>query len=205
MQYKYLLILRYSLINLVGLIFLFVLITQGYVTKAIKADITNMVIVILALFSVGFILAAYRTFWLSRELNYSFLKVLPPNSIAKDFLQNSKKLDASSRNNLAASLRIKLSSKINYIKFMANTLVILGLIGTVIGFIIALSGVDGSVSSNPEEVSKMVSTLIQGMSVALYTTLVGSICSVWLNICYQIMSTGANNLLSKIIELGEKK
>tara|TARA_Y100000589_G_scaffold326312_1_gene365842 strand:+ start:562 stop:1179 length:618 start_codon:yes stop_codon:yes gene_type:complete len=205
MQYKYLLILRYSLINLVGLVFLFVLITQGYVSKAIKADITNMVIVILALFSVGFILAAYRTFWLSRELNYSFLKTLPPNSIAKDFLQNSKKLDASSRNNLAASLRIKLSSKINYIKFMANTLVILGLIGTVIGFIIALSGVDGSVSSNPEEVSKMVSTLIQGMSVALYTTLVGSICSVWLNICYQIMSTGANNLLSKIIELGEKK
>ena len=205
MQYKYLLILRYSLINLVGLVFLFVLITQGYVSKAVKADITNMVIVILALFSVGFILAAYRTFWLSRELNYSHLKVLPPNSITKDFLQNSKKLDASSRNNLAASLRIKLSSKINYIKFMANTLVILGLIGTVIGFIIALSGVDGSVSSNPEEVSKMVSTLIQGMSVALYTTLVGSICSVWLNICYQIMSTGANNLLSKIIELGEKK
>jgi biopolymer transport protein ExbB/TolQ len=205
MQYKYLLILRYSLINLVGLVFLFVLITQGYVSKAIKADITNMVIVILTLFSVGFILAAYRTFWLSRELNNSYLKVLPPNSIAKDFLQNSKKLDASSRNNLAASLRIKLSSKINYIKFMANTLVILGLIGTVIGFIIALSGVDGSVSSNPEEVSKMVSTLIQGMSVALYTTLVGSICSVWLNICYQIMSTGANNLLSKIIELGEKK
>ena len=205
MQYKYLLILRYSLINVVGLIFLFVLITQGYVTKAIKADITNMVIVILTLFAVGFILAAYRTFWLSRELNYSFLKILPNHSLAKEFLQNSKKLDASSRNNLAASLRIRLSSKISYIKFMANTLVILGLIGTVIGFIIALSGVDGSVSSNPEEVSKMVSTLIQGMSVALYTTLVGSICSVWLNICYQIMSTGANKLLSKIIELGERK
>ena len=205
MQYKYLLILRYSLINVVGLIFLFVLITQGYVTKAIKADITNMVIVILTLFALGFILAAYRTFWLSKELNYSFLKILPNHSLAKEFLHSSKKLDASSRNNLAASLRIKLSSKIGYIKFMANTLVILGLIGTVIGFIIALSGVDGSVSSNPEEVSKMVSTLIQGMSVALYTTLVGSICSVWLNICYQIMSTGANKLLSKIIELGEKK
>ena len=205
MQYKYLLILRYSLINLVGLIFLFVLITQGYVAKAIKADITNMVIVILGVFTIGFILAGYRTFWLSRELNYSFSKVLPDNSIAKSFLQNSKKLDASSRNNLASSLRIKLSSKINYIKFLANTLVILGLIGTVIGFIIALSGVDGSVSSNPEEVSKMVSTLIQGMSVALYTTLVGSICSVWLNICYQIMSTGANKLLSRTIEIGEKK
>ena len=51
----------------------------------------------------------------------------------------------------------------------------------------------------------MVSTLISGMSVALYTTLVGSICSVWLNICFQILSTGANKLLSRIIELGEHK
>ena len=204
MQYKYLLILKYSLVNLVGLIFLFVLTTQGYLAKAIQADITNMVIVILLLFLVGFILAAYRTFWISKEINYTFSKNIPKNSFAKSFVTNSKRLDASSRNNLAASLRIKLLSKINYVKFLANTLVILGLIGTVVGFIIALSGVDGSVSSNPEEVSKMVSTLIQGMSVALYTTLVGSICSVWLNLCYQMMSTGANKLLSNIIELGEK-
>ena len=205
MNYKYLLILRYSLINLVGLTFLFVLITQGYVSKAIKADITNMVLVILGIFSIGFILSAYRTLWISRELNYSLERKLPALSLASEYVLNSKKLDASSRNNLAISLRLKLATKINFIKFIANTLVILGLIGTVIGFIIALSGVDGSVSSNPEEVSKMVSTLIQGMSVALYTTLVGSICSVWLNICFQILSTGTNKLLSRIIEIGEKK
>ena len=201
MNYKYLLILRYTLINLIGLIFLFVLITQGYVAKAIKADVTNMVIVILGIFSIGFILSAYRTFWISRELNHANdLRNRTNVSLANDFLLHSEKLDASSRNNLALSLRIKLVSKISYIKFIANTLVILGLIGTVIGFIIALSGVDGSVSSNPDEVSKMVTTLIQGMSVALYTTLVGSICSV----CFQVLSTGSNKLLSKIIELGEK-
>ncbi len=204
MKYKYLLILKYSLVNLVGLIFLFVLTTQGYLSKAIEADITNMVVVILIVFLIGFILASYRTFWISRELNYALSDKIPDKSLAKNFLNSSKKLDASARNNLAGSLRIKLVSKINYIKFLANTLVILGLIGTVIGFIIALSGVDGSVSSNPEEVSKMVSTLIQGMSVALYTTLVGSICSVWLNVCFQMMSTGANKLLSNVIELGEK-
>ena len=107
--------------------------------------------------------------------------------------------------NLASSLRIKLANKINLVKFIANTLVILGLIGTVIGFIIALSGVDGGVSSDPEEISKMITTLIQGMSVALYTTLAGSICSVWLNICYHILSSGANKLLAKIIEIGEVK
>jgi hypothetical protein len=205
MNYKYLLILRYSLINLVGLTFLLILITQGYLSKAIKADITNMVLVIIGVFSVGFILAAYRTFWVSKELNYTMKKKLPALSLASEYVSNTKKLDASSRNNLAISLRLKLATKINFIKFISNTLVVLGLIGTVVGFIIALSGVDGSVSSNPEEVSKMVSTLIQGMSVALYTTLVGSICSVWLNICFQILSTGTNRLLSRIIEIGEKK
>ena len=205
MNYKYLLILRYSLINLVGLTFLFVLITQGYLSKAIKADITNMVIVIIGVFFVGFVLATYRAFWISKELNYAMKKKLPALSLASEYVSNTKKLDASSRNNLAISLRLKLATKINLIKFISNTLVILGLIGTVVGFIIALSGVDGSVSSNPEEVSKMVSTLIQGMSVALYTTLVGSICSVWLNICFQILSTGSNKLLSRIIEIGEKK
>jgi hypothetical protein len=204
MRFKYLLILRYSIINLVGLTFLFVLFTQGYLKKAITADITNMVIIILFLFAIGFVVSAYRTLWVSKELNYAYAKKINSTSLSNEFLQKSKKLDASSRNNLAVSLRIKIASKINYIKFIANTLVILGLIGTVIGFIIALSGVDGSVSSNPEEVSKMVSTLISGMSVALYTTLVGSICSVWLNICFQILSTGANKLLSRIIELGEK-
>jgi biopolymer transport protein ExbB/TolQ len=205
MNYKYLLILRYSLINLVGFSFLFVLITQGYLSKAIKADITNMVLVIIGVFFIGFILATYRTLWVSKELNNAMKKKLPALSLASEYVLNTKKLDASSRNNLAISLRLKLATKINFIKFISNTLVILGLIGTVVGFIIALSGVDGSVSSNPEEVSKMVSTLIQGMSVALYTTLAGSICSVWLNICFQILSTGTNKLLSRIIEIGEKK
>ena len=120
------------------------------------------------------------------------------------FLKKAEKLDASSRANLVSSVKINISIKINNIRFIANILVILGLIGTVIGFIIALSGVDGSVSSNPEEVGKMVATLVKGMSVALYTTLVGSILSVWLNICYQILVNGANRLTSRIIEVGEQ-
>ena len=55
-----------------------------------------------------------------------------------------------------------------------------------------------------EEVGKMVASLVKGMSVALYTTLAGSILSVWLNICYQILSNGANRLTSRIIEVGEE-
>lgn len=205
MDYKFLLVLRFSLINILGIIFLIVTYTQGYIAKAIDADITNVILLIFFIFLLGLIISGIRTFWISKQLNYATEKSKELNSITNHYLQNIKNLDASARSNLASSLRIKLANKINLVKFIANTLVILGLIGTVIGFIIALSGVDGSVSSDPEEISKMITTLIQGMSVALYTTLAGSICSVWLNICYHILSSGANKLLAKIIEIGEVK
>ena len=205
MNFKYLLILRFALVNIIGIVFLLAAYTQGYIQKAVNADITNVILLIFVLFFVGFLLATFRTFWISKQLNYIKVNSKKKVSISYDYRKKIRGLDASSRSNLASSIRIKLANKINFIKFIANTSVILGLIGTVIGFIIALSGVDGSVSNNPEEISKMITTLIQGMSVALYTTLAGSICSVWLNICYQILSTGANKLLSKIIEIGEVK
>ncbi len=204
MKYKYLLLLRYSLVNAVGLVFILVVYSQGYLNKAIKSDVTNVVVLIIFIFLIGLTLASIKAFWISRELNHAYSLQKKEKSVLNDFIKKSKKLDASSRSNLISSTRISISVKINNIRFIANILVILGLIGTVIGFIIALSGVDGSVSSNPDEVGKMVASLVQGMSVALYTTLAGSILSVWLNICYQILSNGANRLISRIIEVGEK-
>ena len=204
MKYRYLLLLRYSLVNAVGLVFILVVYSQGYLNKAIKSDVTNVVVLIIFIFLIGLMLASLKAFWISRELNHAYSLQKKEKSLLNDFIKKSKKLDASSRSNLISSTRINISVKISNIKFIANILVILGLIGTVIGFIIALSGVDGSVSSNPDEVGKMVASLVQGMSVALYTTLAGSILSVWLNICYQILSNGANRLISRIIEVGEK-
>ena len=204
MKHKYLLLLRYSLVNAVGLVFILVVYSQGYLNKAIKSDVTNVVVLIIFIFLIGLTLASIKAFWISRELNHAYSLQKKEKSLLNDFIKKSKRLDASSRSNLISSTRINISVKISNIKFIANILVILGLIGTVIGFIIALSGVDGSVSSNPDEVGKMVASLVQGMSVALYTTLAGSILSVWLNICYQILSNGANRLISRIIEVGEK-
>jgi len=64
------------------------------------------------------------------------------------------------------------------VRWIARTLVRLGLIGTVLGFVVALSGV--ALVSDAAAVSGMVSKLILGMSIALYTTLVGAVCSLWL-------------------------
>jgi hypothetical protein len=81
----------------------------------------------------------------------------------------------------------------------------LGLIGTVIGFIIALSGVDPETASEVESIAGMVSTLISGMSVAMNTTLVGAVLYVWLSVNYGILTSGTVDLLARIIDLGEDR
>ena len=51
----------------------------------------------------------------------------------------------------------------------------------------------------------MVATLINGMSVALYTTLVGAVLYVWLNINHRLLTSGVVSLIGAIIELGEAR
>ena len=203
MGLKFLLLLRFGLINIVAFALLVAAWAQGLVAKVINSDVTNMVILISVVFIVGLILSGYRVWKVSKQLNAAYEFDPKQRSRAADFLRKSKGKDAGTRANLGQALRLKLFSRIIHIRYIASSLTILGLIGTVLGFIIALSGVDPEVASNPSAISPMVTQLIEGMSVALYTTLVGSILSVWLGLIYQMLATGTSNLVSKIIELAE--
>ena len=205
MGLKYLLLMRFGLINIVAFALLGAAWAQGLVAKVINSDITNMVILITVVFIVGLILSGYRVWKVIKQLNSAYDFDPKNRSRAGDFLNKAKGKDAATRANLAQALRLKLFSRIIHIRYIASSLTILGLIGTVLGFIIALSGVDPDVASNPSAISPMVTQLIEGMSVALYTTLVGSILSVWLGLIYQMLATGTSNLVSKIIELAETK
>ena len=191
------------MVNLVAFALLGAAWAQGLVAKVINADVTNMVLLICTVFITGLILAGYRLWKVSQQLNAAYNFNPKEKSRAADFLKQTKGKDAPSRANITQALKLKLFSRIVHIRYIANSLTVLGLIGTVLGFIIALSGVDPDVASNPSSISPMVAQLIEGMSVALYTTLVGAILSVWLGLIYQMLATGTSNLVSKIIELSE--
>ncbi len=67
----------------------------------------------------------------------------------------------------------------NYIWFASETMVTLGLIGTVAGFLLMLSSAfDNLDVSNVENVQKVISNMALGMSTALCTTLSGLVGSV---------------------------
>jgi hypothetical protein len=70
--------------------------------------------------------------------------------------------------------------------WVSNSCLFLGLIGTVLGFIIAFSGIDPSAVGDIEAIKPMVTILMLGMGTALYTTLVGAIGSLWLQLNLQL-------------------
>ena len=73
------------------------------------------------------------------------------------------------------------------VKFIATSLVVLGLIGTVLGFIQALSGVKLEAVGDPAAITPMAAAMVKGLGVALYTTLVGSVLNLWLRLNIRVI------------------
>ena len=81
----------------------------------------------------------------------------------------------------------------NYIWFASETMVTLGLIGTVAGFLLMLSSAfDNLDVSNVENVQKVISNMALGMSTALCTTLAGLVGSVLTKIQMVILENNSN-------------
>jgi len=205
MPHAYLLMLRFALVNIAAFALLAAAWFQGWIGIAHRADGTYQSHAIFALFLVGLGICAHKVWRTSVELNKikRFDAFKPEPSLALKYLAQIRGRDASSRGMAASALKLKLSSRIGAVRFIANLLVILGLIGTVVGFIMALAGVNPENSADASSIAPMVSTLISGMSVALYTTLIGSVLNIWLMVNFQILATGTVNLLTGIVELGE--
>jgi len=200
---KYLLLMRFALLNLTGFGVLGIAYVHGLVDLVLVSDQTHLSATIFAVFMAGLVLCTQKVWQTSRDLNLvRDLDPLKP-SRARTYLAQLRGHAADSRTLLASTLRLKLSHRIGIIRHFANSLVILGLIGTVIGFIIALSGVDPEHASDITAVTPMVSTLVEGMSTALYTTLVGAVLNVWLMTNYHVLTTGTVKLITALVELGE--
>ena len=66
--------------------------------------------------------------------------------------------------------------------FTADAVMSIGMVGTIIGFIMILSTFEGIDASSTESIAEAISSLALGMSTALVTTLVGLISSIWLKL-----------------------
>ena len=205
MLYRYLLFIRFALVNLVAGALLVGAYLQGWLDGAIDAYLAELSLFIFAVFVYGLMLCGAKIWRRSVELNDLMAGTLPPDSRAGRVLKETENAGPESRTIQADAFRLKLTDGIVDVRHIANALVLLGLIGTVIGFIIALSGVDPDTAKNADSVATMVATLINGMSVALYTTLVGAVLHIWLIINYRILTSGTVDMIAAVIRLSESR
>jgi biopolymer transport protein ExbB/TolQ len=194
---------RFLLINAVGLALVGAGWAAGVLDPIFATDTTHLVKLIVAVFVLGVVWSAQRAFMLARELNA--LDQARPSTTTRvgDWLQRTAGSDAGMRANLAAALKLKIAHRIAAVRHVAGALVLLGLIGTVVGFIQALSGVQPDTVGDVAAIPGMVSKLLEGMATALYTTLVGSALNIWLMLNYRLLESGGVHLLARLVERGE--
>lgn len=141
---------------------------QGYVTTLFAGEKTGIGYGIVALFCVGLIAVAVRSYKVSQALNS---------------LKSGVKVDGS-----------KFAIKAAFIGDIAVWLVTAGLLGNIVGFAVAIEGLD--LSGGTEAAMHAIGQMLSGMKVAFYTTLIGTALGLWIDINYRILST-ATELFTK--------
>jgi biopolymer transport protein ExbB/TolQ len=87
--------------------------------------------------------------------------------------------------------------------FLADLMIRLGLLGTVIGFIFMLGSVAHVSSVDIHALQQLLTNMSSGMRIALYTTLTGLGAGILLGFQYRLLDGGVDRLMAEIIELSE--
>lgn len=132
---------------------------------------------------------------------------LPPDSILLTYLVHSgvfeqNKQDEKLQLNLAADILIsKAKNSHDFGWFLVDSLIKLGLLGTIIGFILMLATVSVTDNMDVTGLQNIIKNMSAGMGTALYTTLTGLLGSMILALQYLLVDRGADNLIERTLHL----
>ena len=106
---------------------------------------------------------------------------------------------------LLRSLADRLRGSNGFGGFASDTLIKLGLLGTIIGFIIMLAPIAGLDASDKTTMKASMGVMSDGMAVAMYTTLAGLVGSILLKIQYYMLDSATSALFSRAVRLTETR
>ena len=89
--------------------------------------------------------------------------------------------------------------------FASDTLMKLGLLGTIVGFIIMLAPIAGLDASDKAGMRASMGVMSDGMAVAMYTTLAGLVGSILIKIQYTMLEAATQRLFSDTVTLTETR
>lgn len=165
---KNLLIYRFLLVNLLAVLAGIFAFDRGWIQPLYANDFTYLTSVIAVLFVICWATTFRRVIGIAQQLN---------------------KIKKTGAWYMKQGANEKVWAKISWLKDVSGWLVGLGLLGTIIGFSYALSGVNEVSLGSARGVSDAIGPLMEGMRVALNTTIAGAIFSTWNEVNQRIMRT----------------
>ena len=186
---------------------------RGLLRLALGADRSYISYVILGLY----ILASAHWLWLSHALTEERKRFADlENELTADdtnlahlqqgligqFLRNWQAKGASGNPGaLLAAFGDELANRHALGHFASDVLLKLGLLGTIVGFILMLIPVGEIEEFDPRLVQQLLSAMSGGMAVALYTTLAGLVTSTLLKLQYHVLDASAAELATRLAVL----
>jgi biopolymer transport protein ExbB/TolQ len=224
----YSLLLRWLLLAGLMVFAVWVLWDQGLMQQILIADPTRITLMIAVIFLATSGHCALRSLYLSveqealqriiRKLDLSSTSVtdksqLQDNSLSGGFLRSissqplGQDQTGGSRDNqlLAQVMAEQARGQHEAGWFVSGILIKLGLLGTVIGFVLMLAPVASLESFDLADIQGLLRRMTGGMGTALNTTLLGLSCSMLLGIQYLMLDRAADRLVAATVYLAETR
>ena len=187
-----------SLLLLVLIVFgVWILDERGLLAVVLEGDKSQISTVIACLWIISSIYWLYLSKIISDERNsfenmeFKNIKLL----VSRFFISLKKNED---KDVLINAFESEFEKKISYGVVASDVALKLGLLGTIIGFILMLKPIADLNSTSPEDLKVALSSMSSGMAVALYTTLTGLIVSTLLRIQFHFSATWIISLLNDL-------
>jgi hypothetical protein len=228
MYHKHLFTLHWMLLAAGMVILAFVIWQHGLFHQLFHSDVSRLSSIILLVFLIASFHAAFHLFRFSRDTEAvrqqdEKLKRLPlterfrilssgqgfPSRLKKQLSAIASRYESM---NSAASLENTMLMQMldNQIKapvrlgwLLSDLLIKLGLLGTVIGFILMLGAISDGGSVDSSNIDVLLTDMGSGMRVALFTTLTGLTTGTVLGFQYFIVERSADVLMARVTELVE--
>ena len=192
------------------LISIYILESFGFISGLFREDISYISSLIVSIFIFYLFRGGYYLYVLRNAIdNLDRNDLHLNNNIFVDILDEYKVSSSNNSNKkpFQEELKLRLYEIVDNGFFVADILLKLGIVGTVIGFIIMLSSLSTIDEMNLAKMNNLLLSMSSGMKVALYTTLSGLICSILLTIQNNFFENKINLFISKIMssDNNEKK
>lgn len=160
-----LLLYRFIVFNACGAALLVWAWRLGYVGQVFEGDVSGLSYIITALFAAGLASTAWRVVAVNAAVNDAARLGPPPYGDSGLAIRNAHVAD------------------------LPEWLTLLGLIGNVVGFLIAMHGADVSSLNTAEGTRAFAGQMLEGLGVAFYTTLIGTLFALWTSINFRMLDT----------------